>query len=192
LHPQKLEVVIKIGILASGSGSNALQILKHFHASELAEVVGVFSNKFDAPVLEKFIDRDKNAFLFDSNEELIEQLKEEQVDFIVLAGYLKLIPSELTTLYPKSIVNIHPALLPKYGGKGMYGKHVHKAVKENQETETGITIHYVNEVYDEGEVIFQAKVNLTPEDSVKDIMKKVQVLEHEHYPQQIENLLKNL
>ena len=182
--------MIKIGILASGSGSNALNILQHFYSSDLAEVVGVFSNNSSAPVLDKFLDRDKKAFLFDSDQELLEQLKEQQIDFIVLAGYLKLIPSDLTTLYPNAIVNIHPALLPKYGGKGMYGKHVHKAVKENQESETGITIHYVNEVYDDGEVIFQAKVNVTPEDSVRDIMKKVQVLEHAHYAAQIEAIIK--
>lgn len=182
--------MIKIGILASGSGSNAVKILEHFNGSDIAQVVGVFSNNSSAGVLEKFLDRDENAFLFDSNEELIEQLDGLEVDFIVLAGYLKLIPSELTAKYPNAIVNIHPALLPKYGGKGMYGIHVHKAVKENLETETGITIHYVNEVYDEGEIIFQAKTNLTPEDSVKDIIKKVQKLEHEHYARTIEEVLK--
>ncbi|MFK7755748.1 MAG: phosphoribosylglycinamide formyltransferase [Flavobacteriales bacterium] len=180
-----------IGILASGSGSNAVKILEYFKDSEVAKVAGVFSNKPKAPVLEKFLERDENAFYFESNAELIEMLKGQEVDFIVLAGYLKLIPAELTAQFPNAIVNIHPALLPKYGGKGMYGHHVHKAVKDNQESLTGITIHYVNEVYDEGEVIFQAEVNLKPEDSVKDIIKKVQVLEHEHYAVEIERLLKN-
>lgn len=179
----------RIAILASGNGSNAVRILQHFYTSESIEVVGVFSNKMNARVLEKFIDRDQSAYFFESNEELLEQLKAEEVDYIVLAGYLKLIPSEVLSAYKNAIINIHPALLPKYGGAGMYGVNVHKAVKAAGEKETGITIHLVNEVYDEGRVLFQAATAISEDDSAKDIAQKVQALEHEHYSLVIEKLI---
>lgn len=183
--------VERIAILASGSGSNAVNILSYFNNSSVAEIAGVFSNKMTAPVLEKFLDRDVNSYYFENNLELVELLDEEKVTFIVLAGYLKLIPKELTAKYHNRIINIHPALLPNYGGKGMYGMNVHKAVKQNAEKVSGISIHYVNEIYDEGEVIFQAETQLDPGDSVKVIARKVQELEHEHYPVIIEKVIKN-
>jgi phosphoribosylglycinamide formyltransferase-1 len=179
----------RIAILASGNGSNAVRILQHFYTSESAKVVGVFSNKMNARVLEKFIDRDHAAYFFESNEELLEQLQAEEADYVVLAGYLKLIPLEVLSVYKNAIINIHPALLPKYGGAGMYGVNVHKAVKASGESETGVTIHLVNEVYDGGRVLFQAATAITENDSAKDIARKVQALEHEHYPLIIEKLI---
>ncbi|KRP28849.1 MAG: phosphoribosylglycinamide formyltransferase [Cryomorphaceae bacterium BACL22 MAG-120619-bin32] len=119
-------------------------------------------------------------------------LQQEQTDFIILAGFLWKIPANLLAAFPNKIINIHPALLPKYGGKGMYGMHIHKAVKANNETETGITIHYVNENYDEGAIIFQAKTTLTSEDTPETIAEKIYVLEQEYFPKLIENeILKN-
>ena len=118
-----------------------------------------------------------------------EVLKSNGIDFIVLAGFMWLVPERFVKNYPRAIVNIHPALLPKYGGKGMYGNYVHEAVKRNQETESGITIHWVNEAYDEGNIIFQAKCKLTPEDTPDDIAAKVHKLEYQHYPKVIEQVL---
>lgn len=181
----------RIAILASGNGSNAVRILQHFYNSVTVKVVGVFSNKMDARVLEKFIDRDFPAYFFENNTELLEQLEAEQVDYVVLAGYLKLIPSEILATYKDAIVNIHPSLLPKFGGAGMYGMNVHKAVKAAEETETGITIHLVNKDYDKGRVLFQTTTPISENDSAKDIAVKVLALEHEHYPLIIEKLINN-
>ncbi len=182
----------RIAILASGSGSNAANILKYFEDSPEVEIAGVFSNRMSAGVLDKFLELDECAYYFENNAELLELLEEEKVTFVVLAGYLKLVPKELTDKFPHRIVNIHPALLPKYGGEGMYGMNVHQAVKDNQESVTGITIHYVNEVYDGGEVVFQAETELNKEDSVKEIARKVQELEHEHYSVIIEKIVRNV
>ena len=126
---------------------------------------------------------------FYSSDKVVECLKENQIDFIVLAGFLWLIPDNILKEYPNKIINIHPALLPKYGGKGMHGHHVHEAVIAAKEQESGITIHYVNEKYDEGNIIFQAKCSITPEDTADSLAEKIHLLEKEHFPKVIDNLL---
>lgn len=183
----------RIAIFASGSGSNAENIIRYFTIKKTATVVKVFSNNKNAKVFERCKRLNIDAVLFNrkdfyDTEKILDQLKKE-ADIIVLAGFLWKIPSNLIEAFPDKIINIHPALLPKYGGKGMYGIHVHNAVKENNEPETGITIHYVNENYDEGAIIFQAKTQVTPSDSAEDIAQKIHVLEYEHFPKVIDNLM---
>ena len=183
-----------IAIFASGSGSNARKILEHFEDREDIDVSLIVTNKrkagvvahakeFDVPTLR--IDR---AFFYDSKG-ILDVLKSEKIDLIVLAGFLWLIPSYLIKIFPNKIVNIHPALLPKYGGKGMYGHHVHEAVKANDEKESGMTIHFVNEEYDEGGHIFQAKCQLEEADSSDDIASKVLTLEHANYAKIIDHII---
>ncbi len=186
---------VQLAIFASGTGSNARRLIEHFKNSEVAQVALVVSNKPDAGVLE--IAREHNIPIhlisrqsFYETEEILDVLKEKSVDFVVLAGFLWLIPAYFVRAFPQKIINIHPALLPKYGGKGMYGMRVHEAVKAAGDAETGITIHYVNEQYDEGNTIFQANCTLTPDDLPADIARKVQLLEHRHFPEIIENLVK--
>jgi len=184
----------KIAIFASGSGSNAENIIRHFSDKECAEVVLVLSNKADSYVLNRAHKHSIPTGVFSreefSNGEKVKSiLKESNASMIILAGFLLKIPELLVKSYPGAIVNIHPALLPKYGGKGMYGIHVHRAVVENQETESGITIHYVNENYDEGEFIFQAKCSLLNSDNPEDVQRKVQELEALHFPTIIESIL---
>ncbi|RAI88397.1 phosphoribosylglycinamide formyltransferase [Algoriphagus yeomjeoni] len=183
----------RLAILASGSGSNAEKIMEHFQNSEIAEIALVASNKADAFVLERAKKFDVPTFTFSRKEMdaglLLEKLKEENIDWVILAGFLLKIPIELTKAFPDRMVNIHPALLPKYGGKGMYGSFVHEAVKAAGETETGITIHLVNENYDEGRIVFQASTPLTSEDTPDSIAEKVHALEHKHFPEVIEGLL---
>ena len=183
----------RLAILASGSGSNAEKIIVHFQNSEIAEIALVASNKADAFVLERARKFDVPTFSFSRKEMdagvLLEKLQQENIDWVILAGFLLKIPIELTRAFPNRIVNIHPALLPKYGGKGMYGSFVHEAVKAAGEKETGITIHLVNENYDEGRIVFQASVPLTPDETPDTIAEKVHALEHRHYPEVIEGLL---
>jgi phosphoribosylglycinamide formyltransferase-1 len=185
-----------IAIFASGSGTNAQKIIEHFNQSsnKTAKVALVLCNKENAGVLT--VARAANVpFVVVSKTQLNDEtfmlnlLHEHKVDFIVLAGFLLLVPAFLTAHFNQKIINIHPALLPKYGGKGMYGKFVHEAVWQNRESQTGITIHYASEHYDEGDIIFQAPVALLPEDTPTTIAQKVQQLEHFHYPLVIENLL---
>jgi len=183
-----------IAIFASGTGSNARKIIEHFQSNPEIKVSLLVSNKATAPVLEMAkahgIDQyviDRSAF-YDS-EEILGVFEKYPIDFIVLAGFLWLIPSYLVESFKGRMVNIHPALLPKYGGKGMYGKYVHRAVKEAGEKESGITIHYVNENYDEGDVIFQATCALKPEDTPEEIGKKVLQLEHRYFATVIEDIL---
>lgn len=181
-------------LFASGSGSNVENIVHHFHDNPNVTVAGVLTNKKDAIVLNRCNKLKINGLYFNKvafheTDCVLNILKALQPDLIVLAGFLWKIPSKLIENYPNKIVNIHPALLPKYGGKGMYGNHVHQAVKDNQETETGITIHYVNENYDEGAIIHQSKAQLLPEDTVEEIAHKVHKLEYEHFPKVIEKLL---
>lgn len=157
-------------------------------------VAMVISNRSDAPVLAAATERGVETLVvqrtqFYQTQSLLEALRNHEVDFIVLAGFMWLMPNYIVNAYAGKIVNIHPALLPKYGGKGMYGMHVHEAVKAAGERETGITIHYVNERYDEGKIIFQASCAVAPEDAPKDIAKKVQTLEHQHFAPVIESLL---
>ncbi|WBL43940.1 phosphoribosylglycinamide formyltransferase [Algoriphagus halophytocola] len=183
----------RLAILASGSGSNAEKIMAHFQHSAKAEIALVASNKPDAFVLERAKKFDVPTFTFSRKEmdagQLLEKLREEKIDWVILAGFLLKIPVALTRAFPDRMVNIHPALLPKYGGKGMYGTHVHEAVKAAGEKETGITIHLVNEHYDEGKIIFQASTPVTEEDTPESIAAKVHELEHRHFPQVIEGLV---
>lgn len=183
----------RLAILASGSGSNAEKIMEHFQTSAKAEVALVASNKADAFVLERAKKFQVPTFTFTRKEMdagiLLEKLQDENIDYVILAGFLLKIPVELTRAFPDRMVNIHPALLPKYGGKGMYGHFVHEAVKAAGETETGITIHLVNENYDEGKIIFQAHTALNELDTPDSIAAKVHELEHKYFSKVIEGLL---
>lgn len=183
----------RIIIFASGSGTNAENIVNFFNNSSLVSVNQIISNNPKAGVL----GRAKKAGIPSSvyskkemaSEAFVKFLKEE-ADFIVLAGFLLKIPEAIIKAFPDSIINIHPALLPKYGGKGMYGMHVHEAVVANKEPETGITIHYVNENYDEGAIIFQTSVKLSEKDNADDVAAKIHKLEQDNFPQVIEGILK--
>ena len=184
----------KIAIFASGTGSNARNIIRYFQDNEEISVALVMSNRSKAHVLKVQDEFGVPTMVckrtkFYETTDLLNDLAAHDIDFIVLAGFLWLIPSYLVTAFPNKIINIHPALLPKYGGKGMYGKHVHEAVYAAKETETGITIHYVNEKYDEGQIVFQAKTTLTTDDTPDTIAKKVHQLEYLHFPKVIEGLL---
>jgi phosphoribosylglycinamide formyltransferase-1 len=183
----------RILIFASGSGTNAENIIKYFGNRSTGTVVAVFSNNSNATVLEKAKKLSVPAVIF-SKEELnsgktLQKVNDFQPDLIVLAGFLLKFPKNLIEAYPNSIINVHPALLPKFGGKGMYGMHIHKAVVENNEKETGITIHYVNENYDEGNIIFQQSVILSETDTPESVAVKIHALEQEHFPVIIEKLL---
>lgn len=184
----------KIAILASGEGSNAMNIIHHFNNGEKARVSLLVSNKGDAPVIERAMLADVPVMVLDNKKEFskpgfIKFMAKQKFDLIVLAGFLLLLPEKLIKAYPDKIVNIHPALLPKHGGKGMYGINVHHAVLEAKEKESGISIHFVNEKFDEGKVIFQAKCNVSDNETLGSLVEKVQALEHEHYPKEIEKLL---
>ncbi len=183
----------RIAILASGNGSNAEEIIQYFKHNPKAEVACIASNKADAFVLERAKNHEIHHFAFSKTEmeagKLEQTFQELQIDLVVLAGFLLKVPDGLLKLYPEKIINIHPALLPKFGGKGMYGLKVHRAVKEKGEKETGITIHYVNEKYDEGRIIFQEKLEIDEDDTPEDIAQKVHALEHKYFPKVIESLL---
>ncbi len=183
-----------IAIFASGSGSNAENIFNYFADKEDVKIALILTNNKNAFVIERAKNLNVplvvfNRYDFYDSNHVMDKLKSFNINFIVLAGFLWLIPNNLIDGYKKRIVNIHPALLPKYGGKGMYGMKVHEAVKEAKETETGITIHYVNHKYDEGEIIFQAKVNVEAQDSAEDIASKIHLLEYEHFPRIIESII---
>ena len=183
-----------LAIFASGSGSNAENIYKYFNNHDNINVKLFCCNNAKAFVIERSKDLGIDCFVFNredySNERLIlKKLSEYQIDFIILAGYLWLIPTWLIKNYPDKIINIHPALLPKYGGKGMYGMNVHNAIIENKETESGITIHLVNENYDEGKSIFQAKCKIEPDDSAELLAQKVHELEYEYFPKVVEKYI---
>lgn len=183
-----------IAIFASGSGTNAENIIRYFGASEFARVGLVLSNKRDAFVLERVhaLGVPCEVFLrpeWENPENILSILRRYEIDFIVLAGFLLRVPDPILHAYPHKIINIHPALLPKFGGKGMYGDRVHEAVVAAGEKETGITIHYINEHYDEGDVIFQATCPVLPEDTPADVAKKVHALEYKHFPGVIERLI---
>lgn len=187
----------QIAVLASGSGSNAEAILSHFSkgtGAEVGEVVWVATNRKEAGVRER-------ATRFGVPEShvpksdieagaLLSELRARGVDWVVLAGFLLKVPGDVCAAFEGRMVNIHPALLPKYGGAGMYGMNVHRAVKEAGEDVSGMTIHFVNEHYDEGDVVFQGQIDLAPEDSADDIAAKVLTLEHRHYPQVVEGLIR--
>ncbi len=186
-----------IAILASGAGSNAQKILEHFSDRMDISVRLIVSNKQEAGVLNIAKVASIDTFVvtrdsFYSSTDLLVELNKRNIDFIVLAGFLWLIPPYLIQHYPDRIINIHPALLPKYGGKGMYGHFVHEAVHLAKDSHSGITIHYVNEKYDEGSIVFQEKCEILPSDQPEDIAKKVQVLEHLYYPTVIDQLVSSL
>ena len=183
----------RIVIFASGSGSNAENIIRFFQTKKSINVTHVLTNNQHAKVLDRCKKLNTNTLVFDRSEfsksdEVLNFLKNE-ADYIVLAGFLWRVPSKIVEAFPNKIINIHPALLPKYGGKGMYGMNVHKAVKENLELETGITIHFVNENYDEGAIIFQAKTPVTFDDTPEDIANKVHELEYKFFPEVIEKVI---
>lgn len=186
----------RIAILASGAGSNAANIIQYFKSKSIAEVVLVASNKSDAGVLRiaetngvpTHVLTKQNFVLTD---EFVKQLELMKVDFVVLAGFLWKVPAEMVAHFPQHIINIHPSLLPKYGGKGMYGHFVHEAVHAAHEAESGITVHWVNEHYDEGAIIAQHRVEISESDSVADIESKVRALEMEWFPIIIEKVIKD-
>ncbi|MEE9349482.1 MAG: phosphoribosylglycinamide formyltransferase [Flavobacteriaceae bacterium] len=180
-------------IFASGSGSNAENIIRYFQKSDSVTVVQVLTNNKNAKVINRCKILNIKCLVFNrdaiyKDAKLIKTLK-DQADYIILAGFLWKIPQNFIEAFPNKILNVHPALLPKFGGKGMYGMHIHEAVIKNNETETGITIHYVNENYDEGAIIFQAKVSLDKTDTAKTVAKKIQTLEMEHFPKVIERVV---
>jgi phosphoribosylglycinamide formyltransferase-1 len=186
--------VKRIAILASGAGSNAANIIEYFKSNAGAEVVLIASNKSDAGVLSIAINNAIPTFIltkhnFKESDEFIRELKSRQVDLIVLAGFLWKVPAAFVSEFPQRIINIHPSLLPKYGGKGMYGHFVHEAVHVAHETESGITIHWVNEHYDEGAIIAQYRTDISEVDSVADIERRVRALEMEWFPHVLKEVL---
>ncbi|MDE3144484.1 MAG: phosphoribosylglycinamide formyltransferase [Bacteroidota bacterium] len=194
LKTDPLNHKFNIAIFASGTGTNARKIIEHFINHNSVKIALVVSNKADAGVLQiakefriPSLIIEKETF-FRGNAYLNE-LHAAQINFIVLAGFLWKIPSALIAAYPNKIINIHPALLPKYGGKGMYGHFVHEAVIDSKEKESGITIHYVDDKYDHGNIIFQTTCPVLPNDTPDDLANRIHVLEHAHYPKIIEKCL---
>lgn len=186
-----------IAIFASGNGSNAVNIIKYFRFHKDIKIAAVFCNKPNAKVIDKAKHENREVFIFNKNEllaseKVLNKLYEYAVDVIILAGFLLKIPENIINNYPKKIINIHPALLPKYGGKGMYGMHVHEAVVKNKEKESGITIHYVNENYDEGDIIFQAKCKVLETDTAEDVATKIHTLEMKNFPGVIEETISRI
>ncbi len=181
-------------ILASGSGSNAENIVKYFINSQVAKVSFILTNNPKAHVLIRAKRLNTNTLTFNKEEFsgsdfVLNFLLNQKPDLIILAGFLWLVPSKIVQAFPHRIINIHPALLPKYGGKGMFGSNVHQAVVNNHEKESGITIHYVNEKYDDGDIIFQAKCSIFPSDDAQTVANKIHELEQKHFPTVIESLL---
>jgi len=189
-------MIKNIAIFASGSGSNAENIARYFVGNEAIRVSLIVSNRSKAFVLERAKTLQVPSLVFLREEwesggvNVLAALKKFDIDFIVLAGFLARVPDAILHTYPNKIINIHPSLLPKYGGKGMYGDHVHAAVVAAGETETGITIHYLNERYDEGEVIRQITCPVLPTDTPEDVANKVHALEYEYYPRVIEEIIR--
>ena len=184
----------RIVLFASGSGSNVENIVHYFQENPNITIASVLTNKRDAKVLDRCNRLNISALCFNktafySTDRVLDILKTFNPDLIVLAGFLWKIPEKIINAFPNKIVNIHPALLPKYGGKGMYGMKVHQAVKENKEPETGITIHYVSENYDKGAIIRQERTKILSDDSAETIAQKVHELEYEHFPKTIAKLL---
>ena len=184
----------KLVLFASGSGTNVEAIANYFQDHPDVSISAVLTNKRDAKVIDRCNQLNISVLYFNKwafyrSDTVLEILRRLNPDLIVLAGFMWKVPATIVQEFEDRIINIHPALLPKYGGKGMYGMHVHKAVKNAGDTETGITIHYVNEAYDEGAVIRQAQIPVLPEDSAEDIAKKVHQLEYQHYPEVIKELL---
>ncbi len=184
----------RIVIFASGSGTNAQNIIEYFQKEDFANVSLILSNKKTAKVLERAKNLKVPSVSFTKNDlcnsdKILNILKNEEPDIIVLAGFLLKFPEAILNEFPNKVINIHPALLPKYGGKGMYGSFVHESVVANNDSESGITIHYVNENYDEGAIIFQKKVSLSAKDTPNTVAEKVHKLEYEYFPKVIEKVL---
>jgi len=187
--------MVNVAIFASGNGSNAENIANYFSDNNNISITLIVSNKSDAYVHERakklrIPSVSFNKIEFADGIKILKTLKDYKIDFIVLAGFLLKVPDSILESYPECIINIHPALLPKHGGKGMYGDRIHQAVKNAGDLETGITIHYINENYDEGDIIFQSFCDVLPEDTPDDIANKVHALEYEHYPKVIEETVK--
>ncbi|WP_375444630.1 phosphoribosylglycinamide formyltransferase [uncultured Fibrella sp.] len=192
----------RIALFASGSGSNAEEITRYFSTQSDVQIVLILTNNPQAGVIERsrrgfgcgqhvpVVVFDRPAFR--ESDRVVELLKAQQIDLIVLAGFMWLVPATLVQSFPGRIINIHPALLPRFGGKGMFGHHVHEAVVAAGETESGITIHFVNEHYDEGQIIFQASCPVSPTDTPNEVAAKVHALEYAHYPRVIGEVLATL
>ena len=182
-------------LFASGSGTNVQNICEYFQGQDNVNIVLVAGNNKQAQVWDRIKPFHIDSYCFNkkalNDGKVLSNLRQYAPDLIILAGFLLKIPEVLVETFPNQIINIHPSLLPKYGGKGMYGMHVHRAVKENRETISGISIHYVNEFYDKGQLLFQASVAIKSQDSAFDIARKVQQLEYDHYPKVIKKLLFN-
>ncbi len=186
----------KIALFASGNGSNVQRIATFFKTNPDVEIPLVLTNNPGAGVLQRAKNLGLNTLVFSKDDfyhsqKIIDILNREGIDLVVLAGFLWLIPATMIAAFPNKIINIHPALLPKYGGKGMYGHHVHEAVIANKEKKSGITIHYVNEKYDDGQIIFQSSFDLAAEETPQSLAEKIHLQEYEHFPKVIEKLLKN-
>ncbi|MEX2483648.1 MAG: formyltransferase family protein [Brumimicrobium sp.] len=184
----------RLAIFASGNGSNAVRLIEHFRNHPEIKVVTVLSNNKNAGVIEKVKNENIEKLVITNDEAangklLIDLMQKQGVDYIILAGYLRKIPAELINAFEEKIINVHPALLPKFGGKGMYGIHVHQAVKEAREKETGISIHLVNQNFDEGRVLARHKVIVDEFDEKEEIQRKVQALEHHFFAKEIEKYI---
>ena len=191
-HPDSNKFTLVI--FASGNGSNALKIIDYGQTNNCFTVKALFSNNKNAPVLQKAREKEIEVIAFSKDEfyhsnKIKDQLNQVAPDLIVLAGFMWIFPKFILNQFPGKVINIHPALLPKYGGKGMYGNNVHKAVLANQEKQTGITIHYVNENYDEGQIIAQYETNINQQETLESLKKKIQKLEHHYYPRVIHQLV---
>ena len=188
----------RIAIFASGGGTNAEKFFEYFKNSNDIEIYILLSNNVNAYALERAKNHNTSTKVFSRQEfqktnEVLDILESKRIDYIVLAGFLWLIPSNIIKAFPDRIINIHPALLPKYGGKGMYGMNVHEAVKKNGETESGITIHLVNEVYDDGRILFQKETVVDVSDTPVDVANKIHILEHRYFPEVVEKyVMENL
>lgn len=189
-----MKTIPRIAIFASGSGSNAQRIAEYFSGTGILEIAGIFSNNPAAYVLEraKLLGIPSALFNRDTfyhSDSILSDLRSRQVDWIILAGFLWLIPENLLNAFPGRIINIHPALLPAYGGKGMYGMKVHQAVIDSGDSESGITIHHVNEHYDKGDIIFQARCLVANNDTPEILASKIHELEYAHFPEVIKHLV---
>lgn len=187
-----MNTTYKLAIFASGSGTNAEAIMNHFANHDSIVVSKIFSNNADAFVLERAKKFNIPTTVFNKqelrSEEFLNRLIKEGFDLIILAGFMWLVPGRIVSAFENRIINIHPALLPAYGGKGMYGHFVHEAVLVNKEKESGISIHFVNEKYDEGDIIFQAKCPVEESDTPDSLANRIHKLEHQHYPEIIEKI----
>lgn len=185
--------MIKIAVFASGNGSNALNLFQYFNQHPSITFVKIYCNNPKAGIIDKAKTHQIACRCFTKNEwnsgVITSELKNDKIDYIILAGFLWLVPSALINQFPNRIINIHPSLLPNYGGKGMYGMHVHQSIIKNKETESGITIHLVNEEYDKGKILYQAKVDLSMDETPESLASKIHFLEHKFFPVAVENYI---